>query len=237
MIPQARSRLFPLVMLAVVAAIQATAQTRECSFSPRVIERKISENYKGAHIAVSYPEIPEEPVFNKAVLAEVEARIKGLKLDADIDAQDPPPSGRRGSIGSDFIVTHAQSGTVSVLISFGLDGSMSVHPWEEMTSYNYDLCNHRLLRLGDLFLPNSHYLSKLSKITIKSLESREYAEPQKIRSGASPILKNFTTFTLDDQYLTIYFQQYQVAAGAAGSTSLKILLKDLRPVLQKRFVP
>lgn len=231
-----RSRRSTLVMLAVLLAAEAAAQTPTCSFTPTVIARKITRSYKGASIGVSYPEIAGEPAFNAAVLAEIRGRVNGVKHEADIDAKDPPPSGRRGSIGSTFSVTHTRSGIVSVLISYGLDGSMSVHPWEEMTSYNYDLCNHRLVRLGDLFLPHSHYLSTLSKISIKSLEGGEYADTDKIRIGASPRLQNFATFTLDEENLTIYFQQYQVAAGAAGSTSVKIPWKDLKPILRKRYL-
>jgi hypothetical protein len=235
MIPHRGTR-FALLMIAILFAFHASAETTDCSLARNIIQRRISENYKGARISVEYPEIPGEAEFNKAVLAEVNPRVKVIKQEADVDAKNPPPTGRRGSIGSNFSVTHTQFGTLSILISFGLDGSMSAHPWEELASINYDACQHHLLPLSDLFLPNSHYLSKLSQITINSLEAREFADLQSIRSGASAKPKNFKTFTLDDQGLTVHFQQYQVAAGAAGSTSVKIPWKELKLMLYKHYV-
>ena len=227
----------PLILFicAVFNSLKATAEITSCHATPEVIHRKITRTYKGAGIWVEYPQIAGETAFNRAVLAEVRSRVKGVEQEADIEAKYPPPTGRHSSVGSTLSVSGTRTGTVSVLFSFGLDASTAVHPWEELTSFNYDLCNHRLLRLDDVFVPNARYLPTLSKLSIKALESREYGYPPQIRSGAAPRSKNFNTFTLDDEGLTIHFQQYQVAAGAAGSTLVKIPWKELKQILRKRY--
>jgi hypothetical protein len=105
-----------------------------------------------------------------------------------------------------------------------------------MASANYDTNTHRIISLSDLFRTGSPYLSKLSEISIRKLESSEYADSFTIRKGAGPHMRNFSVFTLTNTALVLHFQQYQVAAGAVGDLEVSIPFEELTPLLRQKFL-
>lgn len=198
----------------------------------QVQQREIHE--QGIHyvIDVKYPEIENFDHFNAAVRQAVDSLTEGFKK--DMPGVDAPDASVGGYLNGSYNAAILKNGIVSVLLDYGEYGSGAVHPWDAMVSINYDSRTCRVLALSDLFRPGVHYLQRLSRLAIASLDNNEFADHGAIRHGAAPLESNFKVFTLTDTALVLHFHMYQVAAGAAGTQSAVIPLDKLVPLLRKR---
>ncbi|HOB89900.1 MAG TPA: DUF3298 and DUF4163 domain-containing protein [Candidatus Colwellbacteria bacterium] len=102
--------------------------------------------------------------------------------------------------------------------------SGGAHGNEEIYTFNYDLKNRREIGIMDFVgsEENLQEISNLAKAQLSaSLESMGWRSTSDTWSmldeGAAPTAENYKDFTFNRDVLTVYFQKYQVAAGAAGS--------------------
>ena len=108
--------------------------------------------------------------------------------------------------------------------------SGGAHGNEEIHAFNYDMLQKKKIEIKDFFDSAQEALKKISQISaedIKSqLQSRGWKEDDNLKEmvnqGTAPLFKNFQNFNFDSYNLTIYFQRYQVAPGAAGSLTVTI---------------
>ncbi len=97
----------------------------------------------------------------------------------------------------------------------------------------------KTITIGDLFQPESNYLSELSTLSRTKLKaSLKDNSAEWFTDGTTPITSNFETFYLtDENILHIVFQPYQVAAWVAGAPEITIDIKtELKDVISSDFV-
>ena len=95
----------------------------------------------------------------------------------------------------------------------------AAHPGHTFESLIYDLKDQKILMLEDLFSDPMAALSYISPYAKKQLEEKLKqfdAEGSVIEAGLIPEEENFKTFTISEKGMRIVFQEYQVAAYAAG---------------------
>lgn len=160
-------------------------------------------------------------------------------------AQDPvpeiPAKDDRFQMYGMFDVIQANDTYVSVLFKLGAFTG-GAHGYEDLISYNYNVKEKKVVTLKDLFPNDRNYLETISfnsrkdlvgelvpgVVATKTFEELTYVNPddqfalQMIYDGTDPIEDNFSTFTFTDDAITVYFQQYQVAAYAAGQPEVII---------------
>jgi uncharacterized protein DUF3298/peptidoglycan-N-acetylmuramic acid deacetylase PdaC-like protein len=198
-------------------------------------EYTLSQHNDGWSIDIKYPAIEGADAFNTAVRQQVEATAEGFRRSLPKTAsKDYPDYGAylKGTYRAQVL----KNGIVTVLFQYDEYTPGAVHPWGLLTSINYDKRFRQVLALSDLFSPGCNYVSRLSRISIQSLEEHEYAEKTAIRHGAGPVENNFQVFTLTDTELVLHFQQYQVAPGAMPSEEVAIPLTRLAPLLRKPYL-
>ncbi|MBY0376894.1 DUF3298 and DUF4163 domain-containing protein [Patescibacteria group bacterium] len=110
------------------------------------------------------------------------------------------------------------------------------HGYETITSYNYDVVNKKEVALASLFPNDPYYLQTISTFVRKDLTSQfrtklnvktkddeanfsQVVLPM-MQDGTVPDLTNFNVFTFTDSSVTFYFNQYQVAPYAMGSSTV-----------------
>lgn len=104
------------------------------------------------------------------------------------------------------------------------------HGMTTSSGVTYNRKTKTIVSLEDILLPkNKNWLKILSQYCIRDLlkqsEQREgdlIAECNWFEEGAGENAENFTVFTIDDNGITVYFQEYQVWAYAYGAPSVKI---------------
>jgi hypothetical protein len=143
---------------------------------------------------------------------------------------------------STFDVIQSNSSYVSFILRYG-GFSGGAHGYENNVSFNYDVKNHKLLGLKDLFLNDSQYLNMISKTSRVYLKKqfatvseedkngfegeeaiKEYVKNMEdmIDSGTDPKEENFSVFTFTPDKIKIYFAQYQVGPYAMGMPEIEI---------------
>jgi hypothetical protein len=239
-----------ITTLSLLVCLSSWASTQDQSLNSRVVvsaptgprvtvnlqEHELSQHDDWWSIDIKYPAIESADDFNTAVRQHVtaisDAFRKGLPKTA---SKGYPDYGAylRGTYTAQVL----KNGVVTVLCSYSEYTPGATHPWSVLASINYDTRARRVLALSDLFRPRSDYVSRLSRLSIESLDQLEFAEKSAIREGAGPVEQNFTVFTLTDTELVLHFQEYQVAPGAVPSEQVVIPLTKLAALIRKDYLP
>lgn len=111
------------------------------------------------------------------------------------------------------------------------------HPMHAITTEHYNLKSGKKIELANLFT-SKDFLKELSNISRKALLEKlgTFANEQEIRSGTEPSIENFSAFVITDKGLRLIFNEYQVAAYAAGIQEVTIAWSELSPILNTEII-
>lgn len=222
----------------------AAQQMIELTGGAKLINKTIKEEIKAKRSEISsvYPELtgvssPAAKSFNELVKKRVNEMNDSFRKDiGEMTGEDIKslPGGVGLSNDVNYDVMLANDDLISISISDytfmgGAHGGTSSHP------INYDLKNNRELQLADIFEPNSDYLKIISEYAYSDLKSRvsEMSDDEWLRRGTAPEPDNYQSWNLTRKGLMFTFDQYQVAAYAAGPQTVIVPYGKLQGVLQK----
>ena len=222
----------------------ATEQIIEFADGAKFVDKTIKENIaaKRTEIHSVYPELvginsPSAKKFNETVKNLVISFNDDFRKSlADITVEEMKDMPETMTMNNDvsYDVILAKNDLISLSVSNytftgGAHGGTSSYP------INYDLKNNRELALADLFEPNSNYLKTISDYSIADLKSRltEMSDEEWISRGAGADADNFRSWNLTKKGLMFTFDQYQVAAYAAGPQTVIIPYEKLKSILKK----
>lgn len=231
------NRVFAILIFSVSALVFLSGQEKSAvaQIASRVREEVYRQSGDGWSISVKYPSIVGLHNFNAVVVRQVHATA------AKFRKEFPGPASEEFSTYGSYLngvctARVLRNGIISVLCDYGEYVAGAAHPWEIVTSINYDARSSRVLNLADLFNRGSDYVSRLSELSIELLMQRpEVPDEQSIRNGAGPVEQNFQVFTLSDDALIVHFQQYQVAPGVVPALAIEIPLTKLQSLLRARY--
>lgn len=128
--------------------------------------------------------------------------------------------------------------TLSYTFTIILD-TLGAHPNTFYRTFTFDRTTGEELRIGDLFVPNTDYLTRLSATAEFELNRSlgEWADILYIREGVAPDENNFQTFIIADGSLQLLFPPYQVAPYAAGPQRAIVPLSQLADILRPEYRP
>jgi uncharacterized protein DUF3298 len=194
----------------------------------------------GAHSSsyrLEYPRLEgmadgaRQKVINDKLQSFAETRVRTF-----LEAAGETPTTTKPATDSD----HGElTGTVTTTLlddraaSFRIDVSEyqagAAHPAEEVNAFTFDLASGKQLAITDLFRTDSGYLDFLSHGAVEQLIAASVYDENTGATGTAPNPTNFQTFNLTATGLDVTFQQYQVAAGAAGAPKVTYAYAQLRP--------
>src|SRR5215213_2760358 len=210
-----------------------------------LVSKQIKESNKKLmyEVSIVYPQLtggnnPNFEKFNQAVRASVTKKVAGFKKDMGAEeGEEPRPE---GSMGSDLSVSYtvplAQDDLVSVKFDVGSYYQGAAHPNSFSEVLNYDLKNGKQLKLIDLFKPGAKYLQAISTYCIAELKKQMKApdgtvDNESIESGASPLAKNYQSWTITRRGLGMNFDAYQVGPYAAGPQFVMVPYSNLKDLI------
>jgi hypothetical protein len=96
-----------------------------------------------------------------------------------------------------------------------------------------------LLALPDIFVEGVDPYTTLQPLVAAILTEQlgDMAAPEMIAAGTAPVPENYQNWALTADSLNIYFDEYQVAPGAAGPQVVAIPLSELTDVLLPQYLP
>lgn len=164
----------------------------------------------------------------------VQTEIDQFKNDVLSFVSNPPISaGSSFDLQYSVIGQRADIWSIKFNIMFYSDGA--AHPSHYSITINYDLENGRELTLDELFLPASNYLQTISDICKAQLSTRDIGF-ESFSKGADPLPENYQLWNISNDGLVITFDEYQVAAYAAGPQVVVIPFSALQTIVNPQSV-
>ncbi|HAY33426.1 MAG TPA: hypothetical protein DCY06_04760 [Bacteroidetes bacterium] len=159
-----------------------------------------------------------------------ESNLKDLKLRLDDSKQSSLKVSSEAGISGGSLL--------SVKFTIFSDIPGMAHPVTNDSSFNYSIVSTGILKLRDLFSPDSEFLKFLSAYSQKELEAKAYSEGNEnifdmIRSGTLPEEKNFTVWNIKNDSLIITFNPSQSAPYYFGVQSVPVPLSAMLNLIDK----
>ncbi len=182
-------------------------------------------------IDVEYPYMQGESAvvapFNQAVSAFIDHGVSAFKDDM-AQAGDVPVHDAHSSYQIQYTTPLVSDKMISVLFQVHFYYAGAAHPNSYYTAFNYDLTQHKMIELNELFLPGSDYLTTLSNYCTGQLQvtlgDAFFAE------GVTPHAENFKTWNLFLDGLEFTFDPYQVGPYAYGVQKVLIPFTELKSI-------
>ncbi len=150
--------------------------------------------------------------------------------------------GRKYAFGMEYEL-HTSDTTVSYVYLMYAD-TLGAHPNAYYRTFTFDSETGEGLTLGDLFVPGSDYLARLSsssharvvtQIAAASNVSESELNMEMIDAGTTPDEDNFLNFYLEGNDLVIIFAPYQVGPWALGMQEVRLPKSELSAILQAKY--
>jgi hypothetical protein len=106
----------------------------------------------------------------------------------------------------------------------------TAYPGTHSRTVTYNLEAGADVRLEQLFLPGSDYLATIANYCIAQLSTRNIGF-ESFSSGAQPVPENYGNWNITSDGLLITFDEYQVAAYAAGPQEVVVPYAELKSVI------
>ncbi len=171
---------------------------------------------------------PRLTTFNNQMDVVVVEEI-GIFREMLVGVPDDPLMG--GSFyEQDFELLSPWGGLFSLRFRIMTYMSGAAHPGTRYRTATYDLEYGADVSLDQLFLPGADYLGALADFCKAELAARDIAFDTQI-TGADPTADNYRNWNVTPGGLLITFDEYQVAAYAAGPQEVLIPYADLAAVI------
>ncbi len=195
-------------------------------------------------INAEYPElsgVDSAATFNQAVKKIVDGNVSEFKKDLpDYTSPDDLKRYKESEIKlydqTTYELQMANDDLISVIFTDASFGG-GAHGSAITTTLNFDVKTNRVLKLADIFEPNSNYLKLISDISRADLKAKlqkdEMFDEEMFNPGSEAKAENYGAWNLTKNGLLITFDAYQVAAYAAGPQEVLIPYSKLQNILKK----
>ncbi|WP_054954793.1 polysaccharide deacetylase family protein [Paenibacillus dakarensis] len=119
----------------------------------------------------------------------------------------------------------------SYQIAYGANGQTMIK------TFNIDTAENRILTLADIMVSDKTAVNHIQSIVKKELKKQEEVIPYILEEELQKSMKNPSEWkwSIDNEVFTLYFNEYEIAAGAAGTIQVNIPLKSLHSYLNKEL--
>jgi peptidoglycan-N-acetylglucosamine deacetylase len=106
-----------------------------------------------------------------------------------------------------------------------------------MKSFVIDLNQNKLLNLDDIFQLDEKAIKDIQKLIMEELHSNQKISFYIFDDMAEKAIKNPDKWkwSVSRDQVTFYFDEYEIAAGAAGAIKVEIPMKEIKPYLNEEF--
>lgn len=206
-----------------------------------VVETRI-EDYKSEHLKVNM----KTPVvsglsnkeFEQKINGRIESIVEGYKKDMESKIPEykktaekfPELADFQFELYSNFAVKRNDGNVLSIVMDVYYY-SGGAHGMTERIALNYDLCNCKELKLGDLFKENYNYKKKIDDEIVKDMAK----EKEMYFEGAFKGIKENTNFYLSNNGVVIYYPLYELAPYVHGIPEFTIPYDVLSGGMKKPY--
>jgi hypothetical protein len=220
-------------------------QPIEFSTAVRVTPKVIKEANKQKRYTIDaeYPQVEGDARFDgfnreaRNLVTKDVAAFKAGETSAEADSGTAEET-QESSLSIGYEIRLAIDDLISIEFSEGTYEAGAAHGNSVTSVLNYDLKNGKKLALTDLFNPKANYLSVISTYCIKDLRDRakkdkdSMIDEEMMKTGAAPRADNYQACAITKKGLWVTFDQYQVAAYAAGPQYVLVPYSALKDIIK-----
>ena len=190
----------------------------------------------GATYQVRYPQVggldsAAAATINTLLHDTAQAAVRGFTSGIGKDPQAGP--NQPSTLQVDYSVASDSPDLISLRVNSYTYASGAAHGSDVLTTFTFDPASGRQLALADLFRPGVAYLDALAaeartqlKVTMASWLTDSFTTKW-LATGTEPTADNYAAWAITPGGLEITFEQYQVAAYAAGMPVVTIPVAHL----------
>ncbi len=204
------------------------------TYSVSVTKKTLQENTALYDYTISYPQVSGVGSAGSKINVSLETAANKIAADLKSGA---------GSNGPEFKTTLTttserakQPGTSRVatfIFTSEYYQESAAHPLNTIETHSFDLETGEKLTIGDIFTSSSH-LTKLQSLASAELTSR--FKDAWFKQGVEAKAENYVNFTVMENSLDLIFNEYQVAAYAAGPQIISIPYASLSGMLEAKYI-
>jgi hypothetical protein len=172
---------------------------------------------------------PRVQQFNASMVAAVQNAVDDFKKNMSEMPATPIAAGSFIEVSYKLVSAPGNILSLQLIQDIYIDGA--AHPAQVTSSYTYDLEKGQEITLDQLFVPGSDYLKVIADYCIAELSTRDIGFDSTWAEGAKPTPENYAVWNISPDGLLIYFNEYQVAAYAAGPQQVTIPYASLAAIL------
>lgn len=169
--------------------------------------------------------------FNQQMVVIVQQEVSSFKQ--SLTAASNPPIAMGSSFNLKYSLVSPWSNILSLKFVIDSYHDGAAHPGQYSRAFTFDLTTGHQVNLDQLFLPGSNYLQVLADYCKTELAKRDIAFDASI-TGADPLPQNYLIWNISADGLVITFDEYQVAAYAAGPQIVTIPYNALTGIIDKQ---
>jgi hypothetical protein len=226
---------------------QVDQQPIEFTGAVRVTPKVIKEANKKKFYTVEaeYPQVEGDSRFdnfNREARALVTKDVAAFKTGQTPEENNSDnvlaDEARESTLDIGYEIRCATDDLISIEFTEATFEAGAAHGGSATVVLNYDVKNGKKLALADLFTPKSNYLSVISTYCIKDLRDRAQKDKNRMldeemmKTGASPKADNYQAVAITKKGLWVTFDQYQVAAYAAGPQTVLVPYSALKDIIK-----
>ncbi|MBI3173375.1 MAG: DUF3298 domain-containing protein [Chloroflexi bacterium] len=167
--------------------------------------------------------------FNVSMQMTVNEMVNGFKDSMKDQPATPIVAGSSFDVKYELLSPSGYIYSVKFNVMGYTDGA--AHPYHFSKTVTFNLETGKEVTLDKLFLPGSNYLQILSDISKTDLSARDIGFDPTFFTGADPTPENYKSWNITADGLLITFDEYQVAAYAAGPQTVTIPYSALKDII------
>ena len=172
--------------------------------------------------------------FNVIMHLAVKEMVDGFKTSMKDQPATPIVAGSSFDVKYELLSPPGYVYSIKFNVMGYTDGA--AHPYHFSKTVTFNLETGKEVTLDELFLPGSNYLQIFSDISKADLSARDIGFDPTFFTGADPMPENYKSWNITADGLLITFDEYQVAAYAAGPQTVTIPYSALKDVIDPNGV-
>jgi hypothetical protein len=185
---------------------------------------------KGQVPALSGSDDPRVQAFNMSATQVVQQAVD--EFTTNVASWPPSPVPGYGSgLEARYTLVSPPGNILSLKFEFVTYMDGAAHPNSFTKTLTFDLERGREVVLDQLFLPGSAYLQAIANYCTAQLQGRDIGFEEMSAQGAAPLPENYQNWNITADGLLITFEEYQVAAYAAGPQIVYVPYAELSALI------
>lgn len=192
----------------------------------------IKEETPDLDVQIKYPQEYNSKAIDSVIKTFIESVQK--KETPPVDKSLPADVPGKNGLYIDYVTEFKNQHVLSLVFTVSTYYRGAAHPNNTLKTFNF--IQGKLIEFNELFIPDSHYLTKIADLCRKEITRRKISDKNWIAKGTAATEENYKNWHFTKHGLAIEFDTYQVAPYVYGPQTVEIAKADLKQLLNEQII-